>query len=83
MRLVEYEPRDKRVFSLKARVKSCFKIVSVSQGWSGCLLAGQSGLRNEPVTWNSRFDFEGFVIACTIGHLEQGIACAGRTRIAK
>jgi len=38
--------------------------------------------RSVPVKWEFRFESGAFVIACTIGHLEQGITCVGRTRVA-
>jgi len=69
-------------FSFKVRVKCCFKFVSV-----GCLrLAGQPGVnvaqKLEPVKWIFRFESGALVIACTIGHLEQGITFVRRTRLA-
>ncbi len=33
------------------------------------------------IKWKSRFDFDAFVIPFSIGHIEQGITCAGHTKV--
>jgi hypothetical protein len=69
-------------FSFKVRVKCCFKFVSVA-----CLrLVGQPDVnvaqKFEPVKWIFHFESGALVIACTIGHLEQGITFVRHTRVA-
>ncbi len=39
--------------------------------------------RIEPNSSSECYEFKLFVIACTIGHLEQGIACVEHARAAK
>jgi len=39
--------------------------------------------RNDPDFLKLRFDFVCFVVAFSIGHLEQRIACDGQTRVAE